>query len=79
MIRSLGDLGRSLGVLPGRKIVILFTGALPSSSDPKSEMREAIEAANKSGVAFYPVDVRPVFAQTDPGDPPTPHQIGTRI
>jgi VWFA-related protein len=67
MIRSLGDLGRSLGVLPGRKIVILFTGTLASSGDPKAESREAIDAANKSGVAFYPIDVRPVFAQSDPG------------
>jgi hypothetical protein len=73
MILSLGRLGRSLGVLPGRKIVILFTGALQSSSDPKSEIREAVEDANKSGVAFYAVDVRPVFAQTDPGSAsPTP-------
>jgi VWFA-related protein len=73
MILSLGSLGRSLGVLPGRKIVILFTGTLQSSSDPKSEIREAVEAANKSGVAFYAVDVRPVFAQTDPGSAsPTP-------
>jgi VWFA-related protein len=68
MILALGNLGRSLGVLPGRKIVILFTGTLQSSSDSKSEVRGAIEAANKSGVAFYPVDVRPVFAQTNPGD-----------
>src|ERR1700685_1317354 len=30
MIRSVGDLGKSLGVLPGRKIVVLFTGTLPS-------------------------------------------------
>ncbi len=72
MIRSLADLGKSLGVLPGRKIVILFTGKLPSSVDPKAEIREAIDAANKSGVAFYPVDVRPVFDQTDPGVPAAP-------
>ena len=67
MIRSLADLGRSLGVLPGRKIVVLFTGTLPSSGDQKSEAREVIDAANKSAVAFYPIDVRPVFAQSDPG------------
>ena len=70
MLRSLGDLGRSLGVLPGRKIVILFAGTLPSSGDPKAEVRDAVDAANKSGVAFYPVDVRPVFTQTDLGDTP---------
>jgi VWFA-related protein len=74
MILSLGSLGKNLGVLPGRKIVILFTGTLQSSSDPKSEVRDAVDAANKSGVAFYPVDVRPVYAQTDPGGAlaPTP-------
>ncbi len=72
MLRSLGELGRSLGVLPGRKMVILFTGTLPSSTDQKSEVRVTVDAANKSGVAFYPVDVRPVFAQTDPGGPPLP-------
>jgi VWFA-related protein len=65
MLGALGDLARSLGVLPGRKIVILFTGALPFNA---AEAREAVEAANKSGVAFYPIDVRPVFAQSDPGE-----------
>jgi hypothetical protein len=35
-------------------------------------VRDAIDAANKSGVAFYPVDAAPVFDQTDPGDAPTP-------
>jgi len=75
MIRSLGDLGKSLGVLPGRKIVVLFTGTLSSSGDQKPEVRAATDAANKSGVAFYAVDVRPVFAQTDPGDAPTPQSV----
>jgi VWFA-related protein len=80
MILSLGSLGRSLGVLPGRKIVILFTGTLQFSSDSKSEVRDAVDAANKSGVAFYPVDVRPVFTQTNPGDAlgPTPQSGGYR-
>ena len=67
MLRVLTDLARSLGVLPGRKIVIVFSGTLPSTADPKAEMRDAVEAANKSGVAFYPIDVRPIFTQTDPG------------
>jgi len=70
MIRALTDLGRSLGALPGRKIVVLFAGTLPSTADPRAEIREAIDAANKSGVAIYPVDVRPVFTQTDPGESP---------
>jgi len=67
MVHALAELARSLGVLPGRKIVIVFAGALPSGNDPKAEVHDAIEAANKSSVAFYPIDVRPVFTQTDPG------------
>ena len=76
MIRSLSELGMNLRVLPGRKIVILFTGGLPSGNDLRNEVREAIDTANKSGVAFYPVDVRPVFAQTDPGSPSDSGTIG---
>ncbi len=80
MIRALGDLAKSLGVLPGRKIVVLFTGTL--SADARSEDRDAVDAASKSGVAFYGLDTRPVFAQTDPGnDSPTPasHSAGGYI
>jgi VWFA-related protein len=70
MIRALRDLGSSLGVLPGRKIVILFSGAVASSSDRRSDLREAIEACNRSGVAIYPADVRSVAVQTDQGSTP---------
>ncbi len=56
--------------------MIVFTGTLPSSGDQKSEVREVIEAANKSGVAFYPVDVRPVLTQTNPGDATPPEPTG---
>jgi VWFA-related protein len=69
MIRSLRELGRSLGVLPGRKIVVLFVGKLAATSNQRSDLKDAIEECNKSGVALYPVDVRPVSVQTDPGDP----------
>ncbi|HEY6342866.1 MAG TPA: VWA domain-containing protein [Bryobacteraceae bacterium] len=65
MIRSLGSLGKSLGSLPGRKIVILFGGALVFNGDQRSEIRETVDAANRSGVAFYPMDVRPVLSQTN--------------
>jgi VWFA-related protein len=70
MIRSLRDLGRSLGVLPGRKIVVLFSGGVPSSSDQRSALADVIEACNRSGVAIYPADVRSVSVQTDQGTTP---------
>lgn len=62
MLQSLRYLGTSLGVLPGRKIVVVFAGRIPSSSSEKSDLKEAIDACNKSGVAVYPVDVRPISA-----------------
>jgi VWFA-related protein len=64
MISALGNLGENLGALPGRKIVVLFAGRLSSSASQRSAMSKAIEECNRSGVAIYPVDVRPVFVQT---------------
>jgi VWFA-related protein len=72
MIRALRDLGQSLGVLPGRKIVILFSGGQKPSSEQRSALRDAIEVSNRSRVAFYPVDVRSVTTQTELGPPPAP-------
>ena len=59
MLRSVGNLTRGLGVLPGRKIVVLLSGKLSSSPESQSALAVAIEASNKSGVAIYPIDVRP--------------------
>ena len=59
MLRSLGSLIKGLGVLPGRKIVVLLSGKLSSSPESQSALAVAIEASNKSGVAIYPMDVRP--------------------
>jgi VWFA-related protein len=60
MLQALRYFGTNLAVLPGRKIVVVFAGMIPSSSSQRSDLKEAIDACNKSGVAVYPVDVRPV-------------------
>lgn len=77
MLQSLRYLGASLGALPGRKIVVVFAGRIPSSSSQRSDLKEVIEACNKSGVAVYPVDVRPIsgpvsssFSATAASGPP---------
>lgn len=72
MFDSLRYLGASLGVLPGRKILVMFTGRIPSSASQKSEMKDAIDACNKSGVAVYPVDVRPLSAPASASTKDTP-------
>lgn len=60
MLQALRYLGTNLAVLPGRKIVVVFAGLIASSSLQRSDLKEAIDACNKSGVAVYPVDVRPI-------------------
>ncbi len=65
VLMSLRGLCESLGVLPGRKVVVAFAGSWPDSSLTQSGLREATEACNRSSVAVYPVDARPVSRQSD--------------
>jgi VWFA-related protein len=66
MMRSLAGLAQGLGVLPGRKSLVLLTGGIPSSSEAKSTVTGTIESASRSGVPIYPVNVRPVPVDPDP-------------
>jgi VWFA-related protein len=59
MLNSASALARNLSTLPGRKILVLVTGYVSPSSDNKSSAEAAIQAASMSGVAIYPIDVRP--------------------
>jgi VWFA-related protein len=59
-IRALGNLARSLGTFQGRKTIVLVTGGLSQSSIQKGELTAAIDACNKSDVAVYPIDLRPL-------------------
>jgi VWFA-related protein len=72
-VRALGNLARSLSVLPGRKIVLFVNGGLPQTSVQRAEMAATIEACNKADVAIYPIDVRPLSARQGSG----PRSIGT--
>jgi VWFA-related protein len=55
---ALQKLAIDLGLVPGRKTIVLLTGNLTVANDQKSAMAAAIEACNKSNVAVYPIDVR---------------------
>jgi VWFA-related protein len=63
-IRALGNLARSLGTLQGRKTIVFVSGGLSQSSAQKAEMTAAIDACNKSDVAVYPIDLRPLGSAT---------------
>jgi VWFA-related protein len=68
-IRALGSLARNLGVLPGRKTIVFVSGGLSQSSIQRAELTEAIDACNKSDIAVYPIDVRPLSAEVKSGRP----------
>lgn len=79
-IRALGSLARNLGVLPGRKMIVFVSGGLSQSSVQRAELTATIDACNKSDVAVYPVDVRPLGSglRTDrPDDPDAFTPAGT--
>jgi VWFA-related protein len=59
-IRALGNLARSLANLQGRKTIVFINGGLSQSSVQKAELTAAIDACNKSDVAVYPIDLRPL-------------------
>ena len=59
-IRALGNLARSLSDLQGRKTIVFVNGGLSQSSVRKAELTAAIDACNKSDVAVYPIDLRPL-------------------
>jgi VWFA-related protein len=74
-VRALGGLARNLGVLPGRKMIVLVSGGLSQSSSQRAQLTDVIDACNKSDVAVYPIDVRPLSGalpsekQTSPASP----------
>jgi len=58
MILSLRNLAKSLGSVPGRKTLILFTTGFPVTPEQMSEVTATISVCNKANVAIYPIDVR---------------------
>ena len=66
MLLAVRSLAKNLRSIPGRKMVILFSGGFPLSSENQSELTATIDACNKSNVAIYAVDARGLVA-TAPG------------
>ncbi len=66
MLLAVRSLAKNLRSIPGRKMVILFSGGFPLSPENQSELTATIDACNKSNVAIYAVDARGLVA-TAPG------------
>src|SRR5881398_842830 len=66
MLLAVRSLAKNLRSIPGRKMMILFSGGFPLTTENQSELTATIDACNKSNVAIYAVDSRGLLA-TAPG------------
>jgi hypothetical protein len=66
MLLAVRSLAKNLRSVPGRKMVILFSGGFPLTQENQSELTATIDACNKANVAVYALDARGLVA-TAPG------------
>src|SRR5437762_9108715 len=66
MLLAMRSLAKNLRSVPGRKMVVLFSGGFPLTQENQSELTATIDACNKSNVAVYALDARGPVA-TAPG------------
>src|SRR6266403_1026347 len=66
MLLAVRSLAKNLRSIPGRKMVVLFSGGFALTSENQSELTATIDACNKSNVAVYALDARGLVA-TAPG------------
>jgi VWFA-related protein len=66
MLLAVRSLAKNLRSIPGRKILVLFSGGFPLTQENQSELTATIDACNKSNVAIYALDARGLVA-TAPG------------
>ncbi len=56
MLLSLASLAKSLGALPGRKVVVMFTQGFTVGED-QAAYRNLVDTSNRTRVSIYPVDL----------------------
>lgn len=65
----LESLAKLLREIPGRKLVVHFTGGIAQTGDEnRVQLRATTDAANRADVSFYTVDARGLFAQAPGGE-----------
>jgi VWFA-related protein len=67
MLLAVRSLAKNLRSIPGRKMVVLFSGGFPLTSENQSELTATIDACNKSNVAVYALDARGLQAPVPGG------------
>jgi len=67
MLLAVRSLAKNLRSIPGRKMVVLFSGGFPLTPENQSELTATIDACNKSNVAVYALDARGLTASVPGG------------
>jgi len=67
MLLAIRSLAKNLRSVPGRKMVVLFSGGFPLTSENQSELTATIDACNKANVAVYALDARGLVASVPGG------------
>jgi VWFA-related protein len=76
MLLAVRSLAKNLRSVPGRKMLILFSGGFPLTSQSESELTATIDACNKANVAIYALDARGLVA-TAPGGKASSEKVPT--
>jgi VWFA-related protein len=68
-LAAMESLANLLRPIPGRKSVVQFTsGIAQTGEENRSQLRAAVDAANRANVSFYTVDARGLFSQPPGGE-----------
>ena len=62
VLLAVRSLAKNLRTVPGRKMLVLFSGGFSLSPENESELTATIDACNKSNVAIYSLDARGLVA-----------------
>jgi len=69
-----------LAAIPGRKVLVEFTGGITQTGEEnRAELRAATDAANRADVSIYSIDARGMFATPPGGDATTAPATGTSM
>lgn len=76
-LSAMQGLANLLKHIPGKKIVMQFTGGITQTGEEnRTELEAATDAANRANVSFYTIDARGLMAETPGGDATTGASTG---
>jgi VWFA-related protein len=79
-LAALQGLAGLLRDIPGKKSILYFAGGLTQTgSENRSQLRAAVDAANRANVSFYTVDTRGLQATAPAGDASAASAAGTAM